>query len=170
MQNVGSTVWYRKNFTELAEEIVAWSRENKKTVLFKWHNGCIDYSNPSRWFEELNEKSDYAFIDYETPLNILIKQCDMMWTASSMSGIEALICNKPVSIFGKTEYMEMATVCDSPENAINCKVPEDLEQWLTYYVRKYCINIYSKDAVSRVRNRIDLYFSKDTSLNELILS
>jgi hypothetical protein len=170
MQNVGSTVWYRKNFTELAEQIIEWSRENKKNVVFKWHNGCIDHSNPERWFNELNQKSDYAFLDYTTPLYTLIKSCDMMWTASSMSGIEALICNKPVSIFGQTEYMEMCNVCDNPDQAINATIPSDLEQWFTYYVKYYCINIYTKNSLNRIKNRIHLYFSKDISLNELILS
>jgi len=169
MQNVGSTVWYRKNFTKLAEEIVAWSRENKKNVVFKWHNGCIDHNNPQKWFDDLTQKSNYASIDYTTPLYSLIKQCDMFWSASSMAGIEALICNKPVSVFGETEYMEMATVCNSPEEAINAKVPVDLEQWFTYYIRNYCINIYAKDAIDRIRNRTETYFSRDITLNEFIL-
>jgi hypothetical protein len=170
MQNTTGTVWYRKNFTDLANEIMAWSRENKRTVLFKWHNGCLDHSNPSRWFNELTEKSQYASIDYTSPLSILIKNCDMVWTASSMSGIEALICNKPVSIFGETEYMEMTTVSKSPEDAIKATVPKDLEQWLTYYVRKYCINIYAKDSSEQIRKRIINYFEKRLPLDELILS
>ena len=169
MQNTGGTVWYRKNFTDLANEIMAWSRENKKTVIFKWHNGCLDHSNPTRWFDELTEKSQYASIDYTSPLSTLIKNCDMVWAASSMSGIEALICNKPVSIFGETEYMEMTTVARTPEDAINAKIPTDLEQWFTYYVRKYCINIYAKDSVDIVRNRVINYFEKGKTLNELIL-
>jgi hypothetical protein len=170
MQNTGDTVWYRKNFTNLANEIMAWSRENKRTIVFKWHNGCIDHPNPSRWFNELTEKSKYASIDYTSPLSILIKNCDMVWTASSMSGIEALICNKPVSIFGETEYMEMTTVSNSPEDAIKAVVPKDLEQWLTYYVRKYCINIYAKDSSEQIKNRVIHYFEKGLPLDELILS
>ena len=170
MQNTVGTAWYRKNFTNLANEIMAWSRENKKTIIFKWHNGCNDHSNPVRWFNELTEKSKYASIDYTSPLSILIKNCYMVWTASSMSGIEALICNKPVSIFGETEYMEMTTISNSPEDAIKAAVPQDLEQWLTYYVRKYCINIYAKDAPEQIRNRVINYFEKGLSLDELILS
>ena len=170
MQNTGGTVWYRKNFSLLANDIVRWSRENKRNVIFKWHMGCLDHANPERWFRELEESSDYASIEYKLPLSILIKNCDMMWTASSMSGIEALIHNKPVSIFGETEYMEMATVCDTPDQAINAVVPQDLDQWLTYYVRKYCINIYTKDARERIENRFINYFDKDLPLNELILS
>ena len=170
MQNTGETVWYRNNFTILANDIVRWSRENKKHVVFKWHNGCIDHSNPTRWFKELDEHSDYSSIDYTTPLYHLIKKCDMMWTASSMSGIEALICNKPVSIFGETEYMEMATISKTPDDAIKCKIPNDLEQWLTYYVRKYCINIYQKDADILIKNRMKNYFERGMCLDELILS
>jgi hypothetical protein len=148
MQNTGGTVWYRKNFTDLANEIIAWSRESKRTIIFKWHNGCVDHSNPTRWFNDLTEKSQYASIDFTSPLSTLLKNCDMVWTASSMSGIEALICNKPVSIFGETEYMEMTTVSKSPEDAIKAVVPQDLEQWLTYYVTKVLYKyIYAKDAV-----------------------
>jgi hypothetical protein len=170
MQNTGGTVWYRKDFSILANDIIRWSRENKKHVIFKWHNGCIDHANPERWFEELQEKSDYSNIEYKLPLSTLIKKCKIMWTASSMSGIEALINNKPVSIFGETEYMEMASVCNTPEEAINAKIPDDLERWLTYYVRKYCINIYAKDAEYRVTNRLINYFEKNLPLDELILS
>jgi hypothetical protein len=170
MQNTGGTVWYRKNFTILAEQIIAWSRESKKNIIFKWHNGCVDHNNPVRWFSELKEHSNYCSIDYTSPLSVLIKNCDMMWTASSMSGIESLICNKPVAVFGQTEYMEMATVCDSPEEAINAVIPKDLDRWLTYYVRKYCINIYATDCVDAIRKRVINYFEKGMSLNELILS
>jgi len=169
MQNTGSTVWYRKDFSKLAKEIISWSRESKRHVIFKWHSGCIDHHNPVRWFSELNEHSLYASIDYTTPLYHLIKHCDMMWTASSMSGIEALICNKPVAVFGETEYMEMAVVCDSPEQAINTTIPVDLEQWLTYYVRHYCINIYASDAVDRIRTRAISHFEQRLPLDELIL-
>jgi hypothetical protein len=169
MQNTGGTVWYRKNFSLIAKDIVKWSAENKRNVIFKWHNGCLDHSNPERWFRELGESSNYAFIEYKLPLSILIKNCDMMWTASSMSGIEALINNKPVSIFGVSEYMEMANVCDSPEQAVNAKVPDDLEQWLTYYVRKYCINIYANDSLERIETRLINYFERDLSVDELIL-
>ena len=169
MQNTGSTVWYKKDFTKLANDIVSWSRENKKYVIFKWHNGCVDHNNPQRWFSELNEKSEYARIDYSSPLWYLIKNCDMMWTASSMAGIEALICNKPVAVFGMTEYMEMATVCDNPDQAIKATIPLDLEQWLTYYVKYYCINIYASDAVKRVKDRITNHFQNNFKLHELIL-
>jgi hypothetical protein len=170
MQNTGSTVWYNSNFTDLANDIMAWSRENKKNVIFKWHNGCIDHHNPSRWFNDLKEKSQYASIDFTSPLSVLIKQCEMVWTASSMSGIEALICNKPVAVFGQTEYMEMAKKSVTPDDAIKAKIPEDLDRWFTYYVRKYCINIYDKSAVDLVRNRVLNYFEKGKPLNELILS
>lgn len=169
MQNTGDTVWYRKNFTLLAEQIVAWSRENKRRVLFKWHNGCVDHSNPVGWFNGLNERSDYATIDHTTNISVLIKKCSMLWTASSMSGIEALIYNKPVAIFGETEYMEMATVANTPEEAITAVIPKDLDRWLTYYVRKYCINIYGNDAVDRVRTRVLNYFERGLPLDELIL-
>ena len=169
MQNTTSTVGYNKNFTELANEIMLWSRENKKNVIFKWHNGCLDHYNPVRWFEELREKSKYATIDYTSPLTFLIKNCNFVWTASSMSGIEALICNKPVSLFGETEYMEMCTLAKNPDDASKAKIPIDLEQWLTYYVRKYCINIYAKDSVSIIKNRIINYFDKKKPIDELIL-
>jgi capsule polysaccharide modification protein KpsS len=170
MQNTGETVWYRKDFSVLANDIIRWSRENKKHVIFKWHNGCIDHSNPERWFGELQEKSDYSSIEYKLPLSVLIKNCEMMWTASSMSGIEALINNKPVSIFGETEYMEMTKVCNTPDEAYNTIIPKDLEQWLTYYVRKYCINIYAKDAEQKVTSRLINHFEKNFPLDELILS
>lgn len=170
MQNVGSTAWYRKNFTDMAEQIVAWSRENKRNVIFKWHNGCQDHRDPTLWFDSLKEKSSYATIEYTLPLNILIKNCSMLWSASSMSGIEALICNKPVALFGISEYMEMATVANNPEDAAKCVVHKDVEQWLTYYVTKYCINTYSKDCVSLIRNRIINHFERDLPLHELILS
>ena len=168
MQNTGSTVWYNKDFTKLANEIILWSKETKKNVLFKWHFGCIDRFDPYGWWEEL-EKSEYAHFDCRTPLNILIENCDMFWTASSMSGIEALICNKPVAIFGETEYMEMTTVANGPEDAINAKVPNDLEQWLTYYVKNYCINIYDKNHKQRLKNKIITLFEKQGNLNEFIL-
>lgn len=164
MQNTGGTVWYRKNFTKLSNEIISWSRESKRNVLFKWHFGCTDRFDPYGWWDEL-EKSNYAFFDCRTPLNILIEKCNMFWTASSMSGIEALICNKPVAIFGETEYMEMATVANGPEDAINTKVSIDLEQWLTYYFRHYCINIYDKYSKDKIEKRITEYFEKGTFLN-----
>ena len=169
MQNTKDTVWYRKDFTILANDIVAWSRENRKNVIFKWHNGCIDHSNPERWFSELTEKSEYASIDYKLPLSVLIKNCTMLWTASSMSGIEALICNKPVSIFGKTEYMEMATCANNPDEAFLCEVPVDLDQWLTYYVNYYCINIINENSVTRIKNRILNYTEKGMNLYETIV-
>lgn len=164
MQNTNQTFGYKKNFTKLANEIIAWSRESKRNILFKWHFGCIDHLNPSRWWDELNEKSNFSYFDYTTPLNILIKNCNMVWTASSMAGIESLICNKPVSIFGQTEYMEMTTVSNSPEEAINAKVPDDLEQWLTYYFKHYCVNIFNKNAENIIENRILNFFEKDMSL------
>jgi capsule polysaccharide modification protein KpsS len=170
MQNTGSTVWYKKNFTDLAKDIVLWSRENKRNVIFKWHNGCIDHDNPTKWFNDLPEKSKYCSIDFTSPLSVLIKNCSIVWTASSMSGIESLICNKPVAVFGETEYMEMTQISNSPDDAIKTKIPNDLDQWLTYYVRKYCINIYAKDSIQRVRNRVINHFEKRLPLNELILS
>lgn len=171
MQNTKDTVWYRgKSFTEQANDIIRWSRESKKTVLFKWHFGCIDHNDPQLWWEELEEKSDYAIFDHTTPLNVLIENCDMMWTASSMSGIEALVCNKPVSIFGQTEYMEMATVSSDPDILVNAKIPEDLNKWLTYYFRFYCINILDKNAKDIIKNRILNIFDKGLDLNAIILS
>jgi hypothetical protein len=171
MQNTTDTVWYRnQNFTKLANEIIAWSRESKKKVLFKWHFGCLDHSDPKGWWNELEEKSDYAYFDYTTPLNILIEKCNMLWTASSMSGIEALIYNKPVSIFGQTEYMEMARVAKGPEDAINTSIPIDLDQWLTYYVRKYCINILDKNAKELIQKRIINFFDLGLNVDELIVS
>jgi len=171
MQNTKDTVWYRnQNFTQLANEIIAWSRESKKNVVFKWHFGCIDHLSPQRWWNELNEKSNYAYFDYDLPLNILIEKCNMVWTASSMSGIEALICNKPVAVFGQTEYMEMATIAKSPEEAINAIVSNDLDQWLTYYVRKYCINILDKNSSELIKKRITNFFDLGMNINELILS
>jgi hypothetical protein len=171
MQNVGSTVWYKKNFTDLAEQMISWSRENKKNILFKWHNGCLDHSNPKLWFENLKEKSSYAYLDYKVPLPYLIKNCEMLWTASSMSGIEALIYNKPVSTFGMVEYSEMSKLCESVEDAYSTKLPkpEDLERWMTYYVRKYCINIYDSNCIDRIHTRIFNFFEKDLSIDEIIL-
>lgn len=173
MQNVGETVWYRKNFTLLAEEMIAWSRENKTDILFKWHNGCIDHYLPQRWWsEDLKEKSQYAHFDYHLPLPYLIKNCQMVWTASSMSGIEALICNKPVATFGEVEYSEMAKLCSSVEDAYTAKLPsqEDLERWFTYYVRKYSINIYDTNVSNRIHTRLVNFFEKDMPIDELILS
>lgn len=170
MQNVGETSCYRKNFTDMAEQIVAWSRENKRNVIFKWHNGCQDHKDPVLWFDSLKEKSNYSKIDYTLPLNLLIKKCSMFWSASSKAGIEALICNKPVALFGVSEYMEMATVATNPDEAATCSINKDVEQWLTYYVTKYCINTYSKDSVSLIRNRIINHFERDLPLDELILS
>ena len=164
MQNTKDTVWFRKDFTKLANEIIDWSKESKRNVLFKWHFGCIDHFNPQKWWEELEQKSSYAYFDYTTPLNILIENCQMFWTASSMSGIEALICNKPVSIFGQTEYMEMTTIANTPEEAINSKVPNDLEQWLTYYVRNYCINVFDSNVETRIKSRIVNFLEKDIKI------
>lgn len=171
MQNTGSTVWYHNNFTELSNDIIAWSRENKRNVLFKWHNGCIDHNLPNTWWNDLKEKSKYAHFDCILPLPYLIDNscCEMVWTASSMAGIEALICNKPVSIFGQTEYMEMSTICDSPENAINTKIPNDLEQWLTYYFRYYCLNMYSNNAKEILTKKLINFFEKGCNITEYVL-
>jgi hypothetical protein len=171
MQNTRDTVWYRnKDFTELSKSILYWAKENKRNVVFKWHFGCVDHHSPQKWWESLENKSNYSFFDFTTPLNLLIENCSMLWTASSMSGIEALVCNKPVSIFGETEYMEMATVCETPDDAIKATVPKDLERWLTYYFRKYCINILDKNSQQLIDNRILNTFKYGMHLDGIILS
>ncbi len=169
MQNTKSTSWYDKNFTDLAEQIVLWSKENKKFVVFKWHPGCVDHNDPQGWFNSLREHSEFASIEYKMPLLDLIKESSQVWSASSMAGIQALIHNKPVSVFGQTEYMEMATVCKTPEEAYLTKIEKNLNLWLYYYVNYYCINIFNeKQSIFRIKQRI-LDYVKGKSIYDIIV-
>jgi hypothetical protein len=156
-------------FSEISKDIATWAKENKKNVVFKWHNGCTDYLSPQKWFDQLEPKSQYLFFDHESSLTPLIQECDMVWTYNSMVGVESLIHNKPVAVYEECEYMEMTKFIDNPDDAYTTAIPNDLDQWLTYYFKIYCIDILCDNARDRLRTRMIKHL-EGRSLREIIFS
>lgn len=177
MNNLFSNAGMRGGIGHITEEIAQWARDNKRHVVYKWHMGCADlkyggvFNTPQDWFDRLLGivPSDYIHFDTTTPLHVLVKNCSAFWSGTSMAGVEALACNKPVVVFGRTNYMEMAVRAVNPDQAATATTPHpDIEQWLSYFINHYSIDTDAPNALDRITRRLYGHFVKQLPLDQLM--
>lgn len=163
-QSLGRVHYYHNLITgrQLLHEVKAWALENRKHVVFRMHpTSGEDYS-------DLNDVcSAYTHVDTTSSIVDLVANADQVWTVSSAVGFEGMIMDKPVTIFGDTDYHPVVTRAKSVDEAYRPHDPAMYRQFITWYARKLCINIHSKSAEERVYQRLYNYFVKEKPIDLL---
>lgn len=152
-QGFGAVHYYKdKDGLSLAKEISDWAIQNKKPVIFRIHPTSED-TNVAEAKEILEH--DYLIFDTKSDIVDLINKATQVWTVSSSCGMEAMLLNKPVSIFGLTDYMQVVNNCKTIDQAYKETANiNDYEQFLSWYITDLCINILADEAEERIYNRM----------------
>lgn len=163
-QSMTDVHYYHNRITglELMHEIKDWANENRKHVVFRMHpTSGEDYS-------DLNHlESEFTHVDTTSSIIHLVQNASQVWTVSSAVGFEGMLMNKPVTIFGETDYSPAVHFANSVEEASYTHTPEVYAQFITWYTKKLCINIHSNTASERVYNRLYDYFIEGKQLDSL---
>ena len=149
---------------DLLLQVSQWAKDNKKHVVIRFHpTADEDYG------EELDVlKNDYITFDTDSYIVDLISNCDQLWTISSACGMEGMLMNKPVTIFGMTDYHPVVNNADTIDDSFKESFNRDAYiQFMTWYVRKLCINIHSQNAADRIYKRMHDYFIVGKSIENL---
>jgi hypothetical protein len=163
-QSLGKVHYYHNLITgrQLLHEVKAWALENKKHVIFRMHpTSEEDYS-------DLNDLSSaYTHVNTTSSIVDLVTNANQVWTVSSAVGFEGVIMGKPVTIFGEADYRPVVNCAKSVDEAFKPYDSVAYCQFITWYVRNLCINIYSKSAEERVYQRLYDYFVEEKSIDLL---
>jgi hypothetical protein len=158
-------------------EVILWAEKNKTYLLFKKH----PFSKPNDVFDKLftamrSKKliTKYAIlVSYDFNIDYLISACEGLWTFSSGTGFQALLKNKPVSVFKVqsfcADYYPIARLCSSPEEAYNNKsISEDtVKRFFSWYYNKLVIDLSTKDCEEKIYNRLHDVYIKRKSIEEI---
>ena len=164
-QGLGSVHYYDKmNGIDLLLQVSQWAKDNKKHVVIRLHPTADEY-----YGDELDVlKNDYISFDEDSYIVDLVKRCDQLWTVSSACGMEGMLMNKPVTIFGITDYHPVVnnanTIDDAYKESFN---RDEYIRFMTWYVRKLCINIHHASASDRIYKRMYDYFIVGKPIEDL---
>ncbi len=161
-QSMSQVHYYHNLITglELMTEIKEWANENQKHVVFRMHpTSGEDYSNLSHL------ESGFTHVDLTSSIIDLVSNSQQVWTVSSAVGFEGMLMDKPVTIFGEADYGPAVTSAKSVEDAYSTHT--DYAQFITWYIKRLCINIHSPSAIDRVYRRMYDYFIEDKSIDLL---
>jgi hypothetical protein len=155
-QGLGKVHYYNKmSGFDLLLQVSTWAKDNKKHIVIRIHPTVDEvYTDELEVF-----KNDYTSFDYDNYIVDLIKGCDQLWTISSACGMEAMLMNKPVTIFGMTDYHPVVNNAATIDDAFKEDFDrEEYIRYMTWYVRKLCINIHHPSASDRIYDRMYDYF------------
>ena len=164
-QGLGNVHYYDKmNGIDLLLQVSQWAKDNKKHIVIRFHptadeiyTGRLDIL-----------KNDYITFDFDSYIVDLITNCDQLWTVSSACGMEGILMNKPVTIFGMTDYHPVVNNANTIDDAFNSSFNRDeYIKFMTWYVRKLCINIHHLNASDRIYKRMHDYFIVGKSIENL---
>lgn len=164
-QGLDSVHYYTKmTGMELLIQVSQWAKDNKKHVVIRFHPTADEYYGP-----ELDIlKNDYITFDFDSYIVDLVQNCDQLWTVSSACGMEGLLMNKPVTIFGITDYHPVVNNASNIDEAFKSTFDrEEYIKFMTWYVRKLCINIHHASAGNRIYNRMYDYFILGKPIEDL---
>ena len=164
-QDLNRVHYYDKmNGFDLLLQVSQWAKDNKRHVIIRFHPTADEY-----YGEQIEVfKNDYTSFDSDSYIVDLIKNCDQLWTVSSACGMEAMLMNKPVTIFGMIDYHPVVNNANSIDDAFKESFNRDeYVKFMTWYVRKLCINIHSVGARDRIYNRMYDYFILGKSIEDL---
>lgn len=163
-QSMTRVHYYHNRITglELMQEIKDWANDNKKHVVFRMHpTSGENYSN----LEHL--VSEYTHVDTTSSIVRLVSEADQVWTVSSAVGFEGMLMNKPVTIFGESDYHPAVNSAQSVEEAYHKHDRDKYLRFITWYTKKLCINIHSPSASDRVHRRLYDYFIENKRIDVL---
>ncbi len=155
-------------------ELVHWAESNKRYILFKLHPFTSEDNPTLIFWDKLVQASvvkKYAVLvgtDYNT--DDLIQRADMVWTHSSGTSLSAVLAGKPVAAFSdKTDYAELYTTCQSPEEAANvqAKPQQEIDRFLSWYYHKLIIDVSRTDLYDQIHNRILKCIDTDYDLSKI---
>ena len=164
-QDLNRVHYYDKmNGIDLLLQVSQWAKDNKRNVVIRFHPTADEH-----YCEQIEVlKNDYITFDFDSYIVDLIKNCDQLWTVSSACGMEAILMNKPVTIFGIADYYPVVNNAITIDDAFNETFNIDnYIRFMTWYVRKLCINIHSVGAHNKIYNRMYDYFILGKSIEDL---
>ena len=164
-QGLGNVHYYTKmTGYDLLIQVSQWAKDNKKHIVIRFHPTADE-----SYGEELDIlKNDYITFDFDSYIVDLIANCDQLWTISSACGMEGLLMSKPVTIFGITDYHPVVNNANTIDDAFKESFNKDeYAKFMTWYIRKLCINIHHPNASNRIYNRMYDYFIVGKSIEHL---
>lgn len=163
-QSMTRVHYYHNKITgaQLMYEIKDWANYNRKHVVFRMHPTSEEDYSDLKSFE-----SEYTHVDTSSYIIDLVSHASQVWTVSSAVGLEAMIMNKPVTIFGETDYHPVVNRANSVDEAYWQHNSDKYYKFITWYVKNLCINIYSHSASDKVYRRLHNYFIEDMRIDLL---
>jgi hypothetical protein len=150
---------------EMLDEIIGSAQDQGLCVVVKRHPLC---SSPEIGTYLCNIKKNPNVIVSSGNIHSLIAGSEAVCVINSGVGSEALLHEKPVYVFGRSDYMSACHVCRAPRDFSNVFVPgkallsqSDLKQFWWMYRKDYAIDVSDRVSSSiRIREVVDLHLAR----------
>ena len=158
----------------LLRDSLQWAKDNKRHIVFKTHPMPVDQIDIVEYWDQFNNEgliTEYSHLISDVNTDVLVDNCQMVWTMSSGVGTQALLKGKPVSYFEKDydfTYGPIANYCANIDQAPNAKITiDDVEKYFSWYYHKFAIDMQAINYNKKIENRFNLFYNEGKSVEQL---
>lgn len=159
---------------KLIEQCLQWAKDNKRHIVFKTHPMPVDEVDLMVYWSDFNNRgllSKYSHLVDNVNTDVLVDNCEMVWTTNSGVGTQALLKGKAVAYFENDydfTYGPIATFCKSVDDAANATISIDnVEKYFSWYYHKFAIDMQAVNYREKINQRFDMFYNRGYTVEQL---